>query len=326
MADYGFAEELLLIGDGKPLPLSFFNKMEALANNNACRYPPHLIRSTWRQWDRAKYRDVARGFIADYLFEEGNERIRFFLSAGECYFPDGLMVRMFHQYITALMARRNPVGLNLIRRIKYKLEELTKERRIESMNRNHTPAYRRKGDGNESFADEAALEIAAPSLPNWRQVRYKAGSKKIDPVIGNEDLIDQILGVFRAVPGWISLDVLRDFLLLRFNGNLPFREVCLEDISPLSIGWSGIGEAPEMKIRVRDIMERRLTERQRAIFIHHYLEGRGVSEIVALMGLKKSTVYNEISSIRDIFESNLRHRTVCPVRKTASAHYGLTLT
>jgi len=319
MADYGFAEELVSIGNGKPMTLSFFHIMEALVKDNVGRYPPYLVDPLWRSWNRGRMGDLARGFIVDYLFEDGNERIRFFLNAKVCYYPDGLMVRMFHQYMTTLIARRNPVGLNLIRRIGAKLNAFEDEGRVESRRQGKGLAYRRRGDADDAFVELPELEAIEPVLPEWQRLRYGPGSKKVDPVIGNDDLGEQLMEVFTAVSGWIFLDVLRSFLLRRFDGNMPPSEVSLDEISSFSVYCAGIEDDPAMKVRVREILERRLTERQQTIFIQHFLMGFGASEIVPSTGMKKSTVYNEIAKIKEIFHMSFQRPTVYPASRISRA-------
>ncbi len=319
MADYGFAEELMSIGNGKPMTLSFFHITETLVKDNVGRYPPYLVDPLWRSWNQKRMGDLARGFITDYLFEDGNERIRFFLNAKVCYYPDGLMVRMFHQYMTTLIARRNPVGLNLVRRIGAKLNAFEKEGRVESRRQGKGLAYRRRGDADDAFVELPELEAIEPVLPEWQRLRYGPGSKKIDPVIGSDDLGEQVMEVFTAVSGWISLDVLRSFLLRRFDGNTPPSEVSLDELSSFSIHCAGIEDDPAMKIRVREIVDRRFTARQRMIFNHHFLMGFGPSDIVVSTGMKKSTVYNEIAKIKEIFQMSFQRPTVYPASSTPAA-------
>lgn len=312
MADYGFAKELFLIGNGKPLPLSFFDKMEALVKDNIRRYSPRRVNPRWQHWKPEHCKEIALDFILDHLFKKGNERIRFFLdSGGECYFPDGLMVQMFRQYMTFLIGRSDPAGLNLFRRIKGKLKKMVKEGCVETKGSYNSTAFRRTGDKNDNFVESDELEAAASLLPAWQSFRYKADSKKIDPVIGNVDLETQLTAVFSVVSGWISLEVLLDFLLPRFNSNGFVVEKLMADTPSLSIYQPGVGDDPEMKLQIQEIVENQLTERQRAIFNYHYINGCGVPEIVSLTGLKKSTIYNEITKIEDIFETNLRRRRSC---------------
>lgn len=139
----------------------------------------------------------------------------------------------------------------MIRRIGAKLNAFETEGRVESRAQGKALAYRRRGDADDAFVELPELEAIEPVLPEWQRLRYRLGSKKVDPVIGNDDLGEQLMEVFTAVSGWISLDVLRSFLLRRFDGNTPPSEVSLDDMSSFSIHSAGIEDDPAMKVRVR---------------------------------------------------------------------------
>ena len=304
MPHYGFAEELAK----EQLTLGFFDKVQALVKNNVKGYPPSLWDPHWRVWHQHAILEVVDDFIAGYLFEQGSKRMAYAdAAARQGADIDGLMVKLFRQYLFRTLARRYPHEANLILRLGRILRELTAIDYLEQRTARGFHSYRRRG-GREERTTSLDELLETVRLPAWKELINRAGAEKLSPVIGTEDLIVLVKAVFNWVDGWISVKNLRSFLfdalgLDRFRAKVRNPSVDDKENVEELVASLAIESSPQLLASLQESLAT-MTERQRTIVTKHFIEGHGIAELAIELGVKKSTIYAEVKTIRDLIGSN----------------------
>lgn len=298
MSYYGFHSEFIELLNGREIKSSFFEKVYSLVD----AYVKNHQKEEWKRWlisrENDLIREIGNDFVANYLFEAGNERVRYvFQQLDKTDNVDGLMVKFFKQYNYSFAVRNNPFRFNIRRRIREILKAQESNGYLIKCMKGKVPAYRRRGcpaDENLLITEED-LKCNCHRFPKWERVDFKQ-EKKISPIISNEQLREQIAYIFENFSGWLSERTLIAFFSWYLN--IPsIGMICYDQISEMA--GNEIGPYESVKL-LRDY--ERLTERQQKTFEDHYVKDRNPDEIASNMSLKKSTIYEELRKIKDTFQ------------------------
>lgn len=294
MTEYGFAGEIEKLNQEK-MSLSFFQACKKLIGDVIRNYPPVIWNGNHEKWNEDTIGEIRNDFIVNYLFNENDKKIDYVRQKYEIKWNiDGLMVELCRKYvIDHIIARNNPYQANIVKRISRMLKILEESKCITRKECNRIAYFSKNPSGN-TFVSKHDLMEKHNEFPVWKPTLYKSG-KKISPVIGNDDLKNQILYIFDHFPGWISVHAIRSFFFWHLN---------LDAYSVTSVSRSGEYEdaSPVIKTELYLDIKERLTPRQREIFLLHFIFGWRIPEIMDRTGYGQSTIYGEIKFLKNMLD------------------------
>lgn len=262
-------------------------------------------------WDEDTICDLARDFFVWHLASTDNKRIQYILDRAKDSDVDYLMMHMFDQFISERLRNKSPKKWNLRKRLKDLLDQLVAQAKVEKV-RGCDDLYRLAGS---SFRIPLMLEEMLDQIPEFplHDRAHYQGGLWASRAVGKKALGDILEFVFTRVRGAVDLDTLTEFLCHR----LGIRDTAIQSIDghgenvPL---LNDLGEAightehsqggVEARTKLKRVFEG-LCPRQKEIFRMAHLQPLSVPKICAALGVKKSTVYDELKKIKKVLKEEL---------------------
>ncbi len=273
------------------------------------KYPPEVY-SPNRVWDK----DAISGVCHDYTMERllGSRRLEYFLTSQETV--TGLRGSLTHDFCQFLTSRKTRSEyLNLYERLKKVLVEDSRFSK-HSMSRAHQSFWGLNGWSEKAIAQDRTQVLeamfAAPLPP---LVRYRPDSKKLSPILGNQDLLQFVADFLQRLDAFISLQLLLE--CLRYRLDLLDDDVAsLDEPIPnrdqeptMTLGDIVAGPDEYQRLTQKELIQdlyERLSDRQREILgLHSILEHPTLEEIARHVGVSKSTVSNELVAVGRVIQS-----------------------
>ncbi len=273
------------------------------------KYPPEVY-SPNRVWDE----DAVSSVCHDYIMERilGSRRLEYFLASQETV--TGLsrnFAHDFRQFITS--RKRRSEYLNLYERLQKGLAEDSRFSK-HSMSHAHQSFWGLSGWSEKAIVQDRTQVLGAMfAAPLPPIVRYRPDSKKISPILGNQDLLQFVADCLRQLDAFIGFHLLMECLRYRLDlldDDVAFLDEPIpnRDQEPtMTRGDIVAGPDDYQRLTQKDVIENlyeRLSDRQRDILaLHSILEHPTLEEIACQIGVSKSTVGNELMAIRVIIQS-----------------------
>jgi len=269
-------------------------------------YPPSTYSSN-NMWDDDAISGICNDFIINKLLNKG-WLDSYFLSLDSIQGLKKVLKRDCRHYLISQKTRTEKN--NLYMRVRKILQDNPSKFQLFSKADTNGSIWGLAGWTSKDVAQDIhfiVTTIATIQLP--RLIRYRPDSAKLSPLISNPDLISLIENIFIVIDKQVSLDILFDAICNRL-GVLTEETISLDDpIGEMNDQvLSDVISDPKMHVEVtisskqiaEDIYEQ-LSDRQREILrLQFSSEAPNLVEISEDLGMSKSTVSNELTSIEQI--------------------------
>ncbi|MFP3869628.1 MAG: RNA polymerase sigma factor [Syntrophobacteria bacterium] len=303
---YDFHPEITFYAEHGEVRPEFFQKLRDLVRRRARRYPPGLFLIGAEVWNAEAINEVALEFATGWLFDPDNLRVRYLVDAA-CKDDrlDGLMVRMFEQFLVHSLAKKNPRKANLIKRVRRRLGAMEKAGQLATTSVGGDTRFRRREKCAAGVVTEQELRESVDFLPPLNPRVYQQG-EKTSPTVSNDQLEEILRAIFTRHAGWIPEKTLWTFLswyldifdtvqtsFIQKTSSKTATDTP-EDLTAQIVSSCGEQLAHALVAEALG----KISARQRQILRLYYLEGLEPREIMERVGIRKSTFYQELARVR----------------------------
>jgi RNA polymerase sigma factor (sigma-70 family) len=304
---YGFLAEIRHYAENGEIRVAFFEKLRDLVRRRARKYPPGLLVVGAASWSEEAVDEVAVQFATGYLFDRNNLRVNYLVDASRKEDNlDGLLVRLFDQFLVDALEKKKPRQANLIKRVRRRLSAMERAGELTSESGGKDKRFRRRQNALDHLVSGEELRQSAHLLPDVHPRVHQRG-EKIPPIVSEVELENLLRRVFCEHAGWISEKTLWTFLF-SYLEVLDGVEVCFSETVSREAKPDDLVNLTERIIStcgeqfgrtlIAEILGR-LSARQRRILRLYYLEGLEPEAIMEHVGIRKSTFYQELTELRE---------------------------
>jgi hypothetical protein len=307
---YGFRLDLTIYLETGDLPEAFFERLRRLVRARIKeKHKPQLFEISASGWDKETLWDLALRFLTEHLAPQTGGKWPYLLDrVAEGRPVDGLMIRMFDQFVAEVTRRRVPNRANLRARVRSILKDMARTGEIHPA-REKTGCWASKTTPCRNPMTLQDLQDMAEPLPAFEIKRYD-GEERVSPVLSDGDLRELLSAIFREAQGCIPEDVLVDFVFDTLNVS-DVRWEALDDLGKDETDWElqarKLGHFDQGEQEAWTLLHEgwpRLSPRQKSVVKQHFLEGRSLPEICATLGISKSVLYDEISAAKCVLSGD----------------------
>lgn len=276
----------------------------------AKHYPPEVYAPN-HVWDQDAFDSVIQDFTVDWMLESG--RLEYYLLSCECL---RCLKAGIHSELKRYLAnqKRRSEYLNLFRRVKVILSQQEAFQlftgRLDDIS---ASIWGLKDWTDKPIAQRfehvltAMYSVTLPPI-----IKYRADSKKLSPLLSNQDLQKLLLETFGFLDQYVGFAVLMRAVEYRLNihdaGEVsldqPISATNDQTFAEIYTGHASLESEVSSKLLAEELYEQ-LTDRQRMVLASYTsLQNPTIDEISGETGVPRTTVHNELRRVAEMIAQN----------------------